>query len=128
MSLGASTALRTAWAQDIITLAGANAKIQLFNGARPATGGTPAGTLLATLVMGTVLGTATNGLLDFDEGSMTQTNTSHVSGTPTWFRITTSTGTQVVDGTIGVDGTFSGSVTNGVNVSLNPSTITSPNA
>lgn len=127
-AIGASVALRTAWIQAIITQAGANARIRLYNGTRPATGGSPTGTLLATLIMGAVLGTATSGSLDFDESSMTQTNSTHVSGTPTWLRIETSSGTFVADFSIPGDATFSGSVVANTNVSLNPSTITAPNA
>jgi hypothetical protein len=127
-AIGASLELRNAWITGIINTAGANARIRLYNGARPATGGTPTGTLLATLVMGTLLGNAVNGVLDFDEASMTQTNTGHVNGTPTWLRIEKSGGTFVADLSIPADATFSGSVVNGVNITLNPSTITAPNA
>lgn len=123
-----STTVRTALIQAIITAAGANARIKLYNGTRPASGGSPTGTLLATLVMGATLGTATSGVLDFDESSMTQTNSSHVSGTPTWLRIETSAGVFVADFSIPADATFSGSVVNGTNVTLNPSTVTAPNA
>lgn len=126
--IGASTQLRTDWIQSIITRAGANARIRLFNGTRPATGGTPAGTQLALLIGGAVLGTANGGLLDFDESSITQTSTSHVSGTPTWLRIETSGGVFVCDMSAGDDFTFAGSVINGVNVVMNPSTVTAPNA
>ncbi len=125
--IGASTPLRTDWVQSIITRAGANARVRLYNGSRPATGGTAAGTQLALLTMGAVLGTATNGVLDWDEANMTQVNTNHVNGTPTWLRIETSAGVFVCDMSIPADATFSGSVINGVNVALNPSTITAPN-
>ena len=125
--LGASLELRNAWIQGIITVAGPNARVELYNAARPATGGTPVGTLLATLIMGTTLGTAENGLLNFDEAGMTQNNTLHVNGTPTWARIRKSGGAHVVDMSIPGDATFSGNVTNGVNVAMNPSTITAPN-
>lgn len=128
MTIGASVALRTDWVQSIITRAGANARVKLYNGTRPATGGTPAGTLLATLISGAVLGTATNGVLDWDEANFTQTNTNHVAGTPTWLRVETSAGVFVADFGIPADATFSGSVINGVNVALNPSTVTAPNA
>lgn len=127
-AIGASLELRNAWIQSIITTAGANARIRLINGTRPATGGTFTGTQLALLVMGASLGTATNGLLDFDEAGMTQNNAGHVNGTPTWLRIEKSSGTFVADLSIPADASFSGSVINGVNVTLNPSTITAPNA
>lgn len=128
-ALGASTALRNRWIQSIIDEAGANAQLELWDGARPATGGTPAGAKKATLVGGTVIGVALNGALDFSETNFTQTQANHVTGVPTWFRIKKSDGTHVVDGSFGgVDGTFSGSVTTGTPVTFNPSTITAPNA
>jgi hypothetical protein len=127
-ALGASLELRNVWIQGIITTAGANARVLLYSGARPPTGGTVPGQLHATLIMGTTLGTAANGVLNWDEAGMTQTNTNHVSGTPTWVRITKSGGAHVVDMSIPGDATFSGSVINGVDVALNPSTITAPNA
>lgn len=119
MSLSLSTAVRTAIAQAIITAAGANAKLKLYNGSKPASLGTPGGTLLATLNAGTVLGTASGGAVDFDEASFTQTNTSHVAGTPTFVRITKSDDTVIADIDIGSGAgnfQFTGSVANGQNV------------
>lgn len=123
-----STTVRTALAQAIITAAGANSRFLLYNGTRPASGGTPAGTLLATLIMGAVLGVATAGVIDIDESGMTQTAASHVNGTPTWLRLTTSGGTFVADFSIPGDASFSANVVNGTNITFNASTITMPNA
>lgn len=125
-----STTLRTALIQAIITAAGANPKGELWNGAIPATLGTPAGVKLATVTFGSVLGTAASGVLDFDE-VVTQTNSTHVNGTPTFLRITTSGSTPVLD--IDLNGsaptlTFSGSVVNGQNVTLTNLTFTAPHA
>jgi len=126
---GFSTALRTARSQQIITTAGANAKMKFYNGTPPATGGALSGnTLLATLIGGAVLGTASNGVLDFDEASFTQTSSSHVNGTPTWVRITTSADVFVADLIIPTDLSFTGTIATGVNVTLNASTITEGNA
>jgi hypothetical protein len=127
--LGASLALRNRWVQGIIDEAGANALLELWNGTRPATGGTPTGTKLATLTGGSVIGTASAGLLDFSESNFTQVAGNHVNGTPTWFRIRKSDTTHVVDGSLGgVDGAFSGNVVTGTAVTFNPSTVTAPNA
>lgn len=125
-----STTLRTALIQAIITAAGANPKGKLYNGAFPAALGAPAGTLLATVTFGSVLGVATAGVLDFDE-SVTQTNSSHVNGTPTFMRIETSGGTPVLD--IDFNGSaptlvFTGTVTNGQNITLTSLTFTAPQA
>ena len=129
MTIAFSTTLRTARAQAIITAAGANAKIKFYDGTRPASGtGIGGSTLLATLIAGATLGSAASGVLDFDEASFTQTAASHVSGTPTWVRITTSADVFVADLSIPGDLTFSGTISTGVNVTLNASTITEGNA
>lgn len=125
-----NTAVRTALCQAIIAAAGAGAKGKLYNGAVPASLGVPAGTLLATVVFGSVLGTAASGILDFDE-VVTQNNATHVTGTPTFLRITTSADGAVLD--IDLNGTaptltFTGGVTTGQNITLTALTFTAPNA
>lgn len=129
MTVGLSLATRTALAQAIITQAGANARFKLYNGTRPATGGAiTVQQLLATLIMGAVLGTATNGAIDVDEASMTQNAANHLNGTPTWLRLETSAGVFVADFSIPADATFSGSVSTNVNITMGSSTLTMPNA
>ncbi len=123
-----STTVRTALGTAIITAAGASAKIKLYNGTRPASGGTATGTLLATLNMGSVIGTCTSGVITLDATGMTQSNGSHVAGAPTWLRLTTSGDVFVADFSITADATFSGTVVTGTNITLNASTITMPNA
>lgn len=126
MTLALSTTARNARATAIVTTAGASAKIKFYNGTRPATG-VAIGTqmLLATLVGGATIGTVASAVLTF--GSVTQNNATHVSGTPTWVRITDSADVFVGDLTIGTDMTFSGTVATGTNVTLNASTITEGN-
>lgn len=119
MSLSYRTALRTAIAQAVITDAGAGAKIKLYNGAKPAGLGVPAGTLLATLTAGSVLGVALNGAVDFDEANFTQTNSEHVAGTPTFLRVSKADNTAVLDIDIGAGAgnvQFTGTVATGQNV------------
>lgn len=129
MALAFSTTLRTARAQAIITAAGASAKMKFYDGTRPASGAAiTSQTLLGTMTAGATLGTATSGTLDFDESGFTQSNGSHVSGTPTWVRITTSADVFVADLSIGSDMTFTGTISTGVNITLNASTITEGNA
>jgi hypothetical protein len=126
MALGLSTTLRTARVQAIIDAAGSSAKIKYYNGTQPATGGA-ATTLLATLFCGSVLGTAASGVLTF--GPVTQNNANHVSGTPTWMRITTSADVFVADINIGALGeTFTGTIATGVDITFNAHTITEGNA
>lgn len=130
MTIAVTTAIRTAIVQLIITAAGASAKWKLYNGTRPASGAAVTSqVLLALLTAGATIGTAAAGVIDLDEAGITQINTNHVSGTPTWFRLTTSADVWVADFSITADGVFSGVVTNGVDVTMGaPSTITAPGA
>jgi len=118
-----STTVRTAMMQAIVTAAGSGAKLKLYNGTVPsgvsaATGGN---TLLATITFGATIGTATGGTIDWDEASISQTNASHVNGTPTFGHIETSAGTVVAR--VDICGsapcwTFTGTIANGQNVTL----------
>ena len=90
-----ATTLRTTRAGDIITAAGTNPKIKFYTGTESLT---PAGTLLATLTVTGALGTASSGAIDINE-TVTQTNSSHVAGTPTFALITTSADVALVAGT-----------------------------
>ena len=120
-----STTLRNSRADAIIAAAGTNPKIKFYNGTESLT---PAGTLLATLSVTGALGTASSGVIDINE-TVTQTNSSHVAGTPTFALITTSADVAVATLAISGDLTFSGTIVTGVNVTLNTGcTITEGNA
>ena len=120
-----TTALRNTLVSDIITAAGTNPKLKYYNGTESLT---PAGTLLATLTVSGALGTASNGAIDFNE-TVTQTNSSHVAGTPTFILITTSADAAVGTLLIGTDATFTGTVATGVDISITAgATITAGNA
>lgn len=119
------TTLRTARAQAIIDAAGTNPKIKFYTGTESLT---PAGTLLATLTVTGALGTASAGAIDINE-TVTQTNSSHVAGTPTFALITTSADVAIATLAISSDMTFSGTIATGVDVTLNTGcTITDGNA
>ena len=120
-----STTVRTAQVQDIITAAGSSAKLKLYNGAMPSGGAAPSGTLLATLIGSTTIGTASAGVLNWDEAGFTQDNTTHVTGTATFARLTTSADVFVMDTN---DATVIGTITTNVDVTFNASTTTSGNA
>ena len=120
-----TTALRNTRANAIVTAAGTNPKIKYYNGTESLT---PAGTLLATLSITGALGTATSGVIDVNE-TATQTNSSHVSGTPTFALITTSADAAVATLAIPGNMTFTGTIATGVDVTLTaPCTITEGNA
>lgn len=104
MALGFATTLRTARASQIVAAidAGAGAgKLRLYNGTRPATGGTVT-TLLAELTFSDPCGTVTSGVLTFSD--IASDASADNTGTATWFRIVDSTGAFVLDGTITVTG------------------------
>jgi hypothetical protein len=107
----------------------AGGTIKLYSGSKPASLGTPSGTLLATLTMGSPAGTVSSGVLTI--GSVTQSNGSHVNGTPTFIRFSTSGGTAVADIDIGAGAgnvQFTGTVVNGQNVTVSGLTLTAPNS
>lgn len=102
MTVAFSTALRNARADAITTAAGASALLKIYDGTRPATGGS-ATTLLAQLTCNaTFAGAASNGVLTLN--SITQDSSADATGTATWFRLTTSGGTFVMDGSVGTSG------------------------
>jgi hypothetical protein len=130
MALGMATALRTDRAQAIDDFAGASALIRIYDGTRPATGGT-ATTLLAELTCGATLGTVSAGVLTL--GSVTEDSSANADGTATWARIVKSDGTtHVLDMSVGTSGADlnlnSVSITTGVAVQITSGTITEGDA
>lgn len=128
MALTLATAARTdRMTAFLARLAGGT--IELWNGTKPSALGTPGGTKLATLTLGSPAGTVTSGVLTI--GSVTQTNSSHVNGTPTFARFKASGGGVEADVDIGSGAgtiSFTGTVANGQNVSVTGLTITDGNA
>lgn len=125
------TSIRTAMAQAFITEIGSGAKIELWNGTVPTSLGTPAGTKLATGTFAGTIGSATAGTVDIDEAGISQTNSAHVNGTPTFARITTAGGAAQFDIAIGAgsdEWDFTGTVANGQNVTFTGLSIVMPNA
>lgn len=99
MSVGLATTLRNARADAITTAAGASAKLRIYNGSRPATGGTVT-TLLAELTCNaTFAPAASGGVLTLN--AITGDTSADATGTATWARIVTSGGTFVLDCSVG---------------------------
>lgn len=95
MAIYYSPTVRNARMTAVVTDAGANAQIKLYNGTRPAAGGALSGnTLIAELVAGTTLGTVSGGVLTF--GTITGDTSANNGGTPTWARVFKSDGTTIV--------------------------------
>ena len=129
MALAYSVAVRNAMLDAITAAAGNAALLRIYDGTRPATGGS-ATTLLAELTCGTPFAAgASSGVLTL--GSITQDASANATGTATWFRIVTSGGTQVIDGNVGTSGSdlnlTTTSITSGQPVSVTSFTITEGN-
>ena len=101
MATGYSTTLRNAQLDAITTAVGSAGKLQIYDGARPTTGGT-ATNKLAEFTLGSPFAAAAA------SATLSPTLPSNVSGllagTATWFRITTSGGTFVIDGSVTATG------------------------
>jgi hypothetical protein len=107
-----SVAARNARLSALVTQLGSGAILRAYNGTKPASlGAVTSQTLMASLTFGTdvtaanggVAGGVTGGVLTF--GGFTQTNGSHVAGTPTWVRLVTSGGTIICDIDVGAGST-----------------------
>lgn len=94
MTVGFATGLRNARADAITTFAGGSAKLRIYSGTRPATGGT-ATTLLAELTCNaTFAPSAAGGVLTLN--AITGDTSADATGTATWARIVKSDGTTFV--------------------------------
>lgn len=103
MTTGYNVTLRNAQLDAITTFAGNAALLRIYDGTRPATGGTPT-TKLAELTCGSPFaGAASSGSLTAN--AITQDSSADATGTATWFRIVKSDGTtHVLDGSVGTSG------------------------
>jgi hypothetical protein len=129
MTIGLSTASRNALLDAAFTTQLGNAAVlTLYNGTRPATGGT-ATTALSANTCGTPFAPASSG------GVLTanaiSNATASASGTATWGRLTTSGGTFVADASAGTSGTDiilnSAVIASGATVSITSAVFTAPN-
>lgn len=129
MALGMSTALRNARLDAITTAVGASGRLRIYDGTRPATGGT-ATTLLAELTLNaTFAPAASGGVLTLN--AITADSSADATGTATWGRITTSGGTFVMDCSVGTSGTEivlnTASIVAGANVAVTSAVLTEGN-
>lgn len=96
--------------------------IRIYDGTRPATGGT-ATTLLAELTCSDpAFGAASAGALT--ASAITQDASANATGTATWFRVVDSAGNAVIDGNVGTSGSDLNLTTTSI-VSGQPVSITS---
>jgi hypothetical protein len=104
MAIGMATALRNNRLTQIVNAidAGTGAgKIRIYNGSRPATGGT-ATTLLAELALSDPCGTVSAGVLTFS--AISNDAAADATGTATWARILDSDNNFVMDLNVGTSG------------------------
>jgi hypothetical protein len=132
MTLGLSTTTRNNRLNQIktaIDAGGAAGFLRVYDGTRPATGGT-ATNLLAQLTLSyPSAGSASAGALTF---SAITSATAGATGTATWGRIVDSTGAFVADCSVGTSGTDyilnTASITSGVQVSCTSAVLTEGNS
>lgn len=133
MTIAYKVALRNSRLDAITSLidAGAGAGlIRIYNGTRPATGGT-ATTLLAELIMSDPsFPAAAAGAMSAN--AVTNDSSANATGTATWFRVVDSAGNFVMDGNVGASGSDlnlnTTSIVVGVEVSITQFDITQGNA
>jgi hypothetical protein len=131
MAIAYAVPLRNSMLDAITSLAGASCLINIYDGSRPATGGT-ATTLLAQLTgNATFAPSASGGVLTLN--AITQDSSANATGTATWFRIYASNGTtHVLDGSVGTSGSdlnlTTTSIVSGQPVSITSFVITEGNA
>ncbi len=118
----------------LVTEAGSSAKIKVYSGTQPSGGGAPSGTLLGTLTCASAFApSSSGGVLTLN--SITGDSDADATGAASWFRITKSDDTWIMDGDITISGgggdlhLDSISVVIGGTISLGgPNTLTAPNA
>lgn len=130
MALAFSAAVRNSMLDAITTAAGGSALLSIYDGTRPATGGT-ATTLLAQLTCNATFAPgASGGVLTLN--AITTDSSANATGTASWFRITTSGATHIVDGNCGTSGSDLNlntlSIVSGGPVAVSSFTITAGNA
>lgn len=101
MALAFSTTLRDSRLDAIVTAIGTSGLVRIYDGSRPATGGA-ATTLLAELPLSATAGTVSGQVLTMS--AITTDSSANATGTASWFRVTTSGGTPVIDGNVGTSG------------------------
>lgn len=123
MALAYDVSIRNAMVDTITTRAGASALLRIYDGTRPATGGT-ATTLLAELTCNaTFAPSGSSGVLTLN--AITQDASANATGTATWFRIVKADGTTfVLDGNVGTGGSDLNLTTTSI-VATQPVSVTS---
>jgi hypothetical protein len=131
MAIGMNLLLRNARLDAITAFAGGSCLLRIYDGVRPATGGSPT-TLLAELTCNSTFApAASGGALTLN--SITQDTSANATGTATWARVVRSDGTtHVFDCSVGTSGADinlnTTSIVSGAAVSITSATLTEANA
>lgn len=127
-TMGYSVTTRNAQLNAITTAVGNAGTLTIYCGTQPATGGT-ATTVAVTFTMGSPFAPSASAAVL--SPTLPSAATATGTCTATWFRIATSGGTQVIDGTVGTSGAdlnlTTTSITSGLSVSITSFTITRGN-
>ena len=130
MALAYPATLRNARLDAITTAVGTAGFIRIYDGVRPATGGTVTVLLAELTVAGAFAPAAAAGVLTVN--TVTQDSSANATGTATWFRVVTSAGVFVIDGSVAVSASdmnlTTTSIVLGGPVAISSFTITSGNA
>lgn len=105
MAVKLSTAVRNAMLDEITAAIGTSGLLRIYDGTQPAGPGTAVSTqtLLAELALSaTAAPAASSGVLTFN--SISNDASANATGTASWYRVVTSGGTAVVDGSVGTSG------------------------
>lgn len=102
MAIGYVASLRSARMDQITSAIGSNGLLRIYDGSRPATGGTATTLLAEPALSATSAPGASSGVLTLN--AITQDSSANATGTATWFRVVTSGGTAVFDGSVGTSG------------------------
>ena len=131
MSIGMNVTLRNNRLDQITSRAGSSAKLRIYDGSRPATGGAATNLLAELTCNATFAPAAAAGVLTLN--AITSDSAADATGTATWARIVQSDGsTHVLDCSVGTSGAdinlnTTAIVTN-AQVSVTSATITEGNA
>lgn len=127
-----AVALKNQKLDQITSKVGNAGLLRLYDGAQPASPDAAVTTQnkIAELTCGTPFGAASAGGV-LTAGAVSSA-AALMAGTPTWFRLCTSAGVAIVDGTVGMSGTFdlvldNTNIASGQNVAVSSLTITSAN-
>lgn len=102
MALAYSTTIRNTRMDSITTAVGASGLLRIYDGSRPATGGSATTKLAELTGNATFAPSASGGVLTLN--SITQDASADATGTATWFRWVSSGATFCVDGNVGTSG------------------------